>query len=174
MDVPVKGGEIRIPAGLAKVALVERHHRTGTIQLGLVSGFGLTGSCAIASTVAHDCHHMLVVGTCDEDMALAANKLAEVGGGQVVVLNGQVIALVELAIGGLMSTEKAEKVAQKVTGIVDAFRSCGCTINNPNMTMSLLALVVIPEIRISDKGLVDVERFAFIPFVEGPAGQEQL
>ena len=174
MDVPVKDGEIRIPAGLAKVALVERHHQTGTIQLGLVSGFGLTGSCAIASTVAHDCHHMLVVGTGDEDMALAANKLAEVGGGQVVVLKGQVIALVELAIGGLMSTEKAEKVAQKVTRILDAFRSCGCKLNNPNMTMSLLALVVIPEIRISDKGLVDVEHFAFIPFVEGPAGQEQL
>jgi adenine deaminase len=174
MDVTVKDGEIQIPAGLAKVALVERHHQTGTIQLGLVSGFGLTGSCAIASTVAHDCHHMLVVGTCDEDMALAANKLAEVEGGQVVVLKGKVIALIELAIGGLMSTEKAEKVAQKVTRIVDAFRSCGCKINNPNMTMSLLALVVIPEIRISDKGLVDVEHFAFIPFVEGPAGQEQL
>lgn len=174
MDVPVKDGEIQIPAGLAKAAIVERHHKTGTIQLGLVSGFGLTEPCAIASTVAHDCHHILVIGTSDKDMALAANKLAEVGGGQVVVLKGKVIALIELAIGGLMSTEKAEKVAQKVTKIVAAFRSCGCKLNNPNMTMSLLALVVIPEIRISDKGLVDVEHFRFIPFVEGPAGQEQL
>jgi len=174
MDVPVKDGEIQIAAGLAKVALIERHHKTGAIQLGLVSGFGLTEPCAIASTVAHDCHHMLVVGTSDKDMALAANKLAEVGGGQVVVLKGKVIALIELAIGGLMSTEKAEKVAAKATKIVDAFRSCGCKLNSPNMTMSLLALVVIPEIRISDKGLVDVERFMFIPFVVGPAGQEQL
>ena len=174
MDVPVKDGEIQIAAGLAKVALIERHHKTGAIQLGLVSGFGLTEPCAIASTVAHDCHHMLVVGTSDKDMALAANKLAEVGGGQVVVLKGKVIALIELAIGGLMSTEKAEKVAAKATKIVDAFRSCGCKLNSPNMTMSLLALVVIPEIRISDKGLVDVEHFMFIPFVVGPAGQEQL
>jgi len=173
-DLRVKDGKIQVPAGLAKVALVERHHRTGTLQLGLVSGFGLTEPCAIASTVAHDCHHMLVVGTSDEDMALAVNKLAQVGGGQVVVLKGKVIALIELAIGGLMSVEKAEKVAQKVTRIVDGFRACGCKLNNPNMTMSLLALVVIPELRISDKGLVDVERFKIIPFVEGPAGQEQL
>jgi adenine deaminase len=169
MVVPVKEGEIQIPPGMAKVALVERHHKTGTIQLGLVSGFGLTEPCAIASTVAHDCHHMLVVGTSDMDMALAANKLAEVDGGQVVVLKGKVIALIELVIGGLMSTEKAEKVAHKVTLIVEAFRSCGCTINNPNMTMSLLALVVIPEMRISDKGLVDVAHSTIRPVIEGPA-----
>ena len=169
MDVPVKDGEIQIPPGLAKVALVERHHKTGNIQLGLVSGFGLTKPCGIASTVAHDCHHMLVIGTNEKDMALAANKLAEVGGGQVVVMQGKVIGLVELTIGGLMSTEIAEKVAQKVTHILEGFRSCGCTINNPNSTMSLLALVVIPQLRISDKGLVDVEHFTFIPVVVGAA-----
>lgn len=170
MDVPVKEGTIQIPSELAKVALVERHHKTGIIQLGLVKGFGLSESCAIASTVAHDCHHMLVVGTSDKEMALAANKLGEVGGGQVVVLNGKVVALVELTIGGLLSTEKADEVAAKVTQIIEAFHSCGCTLNNPNMTMSLLALVVIPEIRISDKGLVDVENSRLIPVIEGQAG----
>jgi adenine deaminase len=166
VDLLLADGKVLIPPGLAKAAIVERHHKTGTIQLGLVNGFGLSEPCGIASTVAHDCHHMLVLGTSDTDMALAANKLTEVGGGQVVVMKGKVIALVELEIGGLMSTEKADKVAQKITQIMDAFRSCGCPLNSPNMTMSLLALVVIPEVRISDKGLVDVERSAFLPLFE--------
>ena len=170
VDLPLVDGQVHIPPGLVKVALVERHHKTGTIQLGLVSGFGLSVPCGIASTVAHDCHHMLVIGTSDTDMALAANKLAEVGGGQVVVMKGKVIALVELEIGGLMSTEKADKVAQKITRVMDAFRACGCQLNSPNMTMSLLALVVIPEVRISDKGLVDVERSAFLPLFEDHSG----
>jgi len=169
MAVPVKDGEIQIPAGLAKVALVERHHKTGIVQLGLVSGFGLTEACAIASTVAHDCHHMLVIGTNETDMAIAANKLAETGGGQVVVKKGKVIGLVELTIGGLMSNERAEKVAKKVDSILEGFRACGSMLNNPNMTMSLLALVAIPEMRISDKGLVDVAHFTFRPVIEGPA-----
>ncbi|MDP2976825.1 MAG: adenine deaminase C-terminal domain-containing protein, partial [Anaerolineales bacterium] len=125
--------------------------------------------CAIASTVAHDSHNMIVVGTDEADMALAANKLAEVGGGQVVVKQGQIIGLVELNIAGLMSTERAEKVAKKAISILDGFRACGCKLNNPNMTLSLLALVVIPELRISDKGLVDVTRFEFLPVVQGPA-----
>jgi adenine deaminase len=111
---------------------------------------------------------MLVVGTNESDMAMAANKLAEIEGGQVVVKKGEVIGLVELTIGGLMSTEKAEKVAEKANTILEGFRSCGCTINNPNMTMSLLALVVIPEMRISDKGLVDVAHFTIRPVVEDP------
>ena len=169
MALPIKDGEIQLTPGLAKVALIERHHQTGIIQLGLVSGFGFSEGCAIASTVAHDCHHMLVVGTDETDMAMAANKLFDTGGGQVVVKNGKVIGLVELAIGGLMSTEKADKVAQKANTILEGFRACGCALNNPNMTMSLLALVVIPEIRITDKGLVDVTHFTFIPVIEGPA-----
>ncbi len=169
MTVPVKEGEIQLLPGLAKVALIERHHKTGIVQLGLVNGFGFTEACAIASTVAHDCHHMLVVGTNKTDMAIAANKLAEIGGGQVVVKKGKIIGLIELTIGGLMSTEKAGKVAKKANTILEGFRSCGSTLNNPNMTMSLLALVVIPEMRISDKGLVDVTHYTFRPVIEGPA-----
>jgi adenine deaminase len=137
--------------------------------MGLVSGFGFNCACAIASTVAHDSHQMIVVGTDEKDMALAANKLAEVCGGQVMVKNGQVIGLVELAIGGLMSTEQAGKVAEKANTILNGFRACGCSLNNPNMQLSLLALVVIPELRLTDKGLVDSTSFNFLPVIEGPA-----
>jgi adenine deaminase len=169
MALPVKSGEVQLEMGVAKVALVERHHRTGIVQLGLVSGFGFNEECAIASTVAHDCHHMLVVGTNDRDMAMAANKLADTCGGQVVVKNGKIIGLVELCIGGLMSIEKAKKVARKANTILEGFKACGCALNNANMTLSLLALVVIPELRLSDKGLVDVVHFTTKPVVQGPA-----
>jgi adenine deaminase len=170
LEAPTRDGEVLgdIAHDLAKVAVVERHHNSGTMQVGLVSGFGFNLPCAIASTVAHDCHQMIIVGTDEMDMALAANKLAEVGGGQVVVKNGQVIGLVELAIGGLMSTESAQIVAGKATTVLNGFRACGCSLNNPNMQLSLLALVVIPELRLTDKGLVDGTSFTFVPVVEGP------
>jgi adenine deaminase len=167
-NLPVKDGQVLLEGDVAKVVVVERHHASGIVQLGLVSGFGLKGNCGIASTVAHDCHHMLVIGTSETDMALAANTLARSGGGQVVVKDGLVIGEIELAIGGLMSTGHAEEVARKAETILAGFRQCGCRLNNANMTMSLLALVVIPELRISDRGLVDVRRQAFIPVVEDP------
>ena len=148
---------------LAKVALVERHRGTGGIQVGFVHGFGFNHPCAVGSTVAHDSHQMLVVGTDEACMARAANRLAEVGGGQVVVKHGEVIGLVELPIAGIMSDERAERVAHKAEGVLRGFRECGCTLNNANMQLSLLSLVVIPELRISDKGLVDVDRFEIIP-----------
>lgn len=151
---------------LAKVALVERHRATGEVTVGLVHGFGFTERCAIASTVAHDSHHMIVVGTDDTLMAQATNYLAEIGGGQVVIKDGEIVGLVELPIAGLMSNERAEVVARKAATVLDGFRACGCRLNNPNMQLSLLALVVIPELRISDKGLVDVTRFEFTPVLE--------
>jgi adenine deaminase len=160
----------KVPADLAKdvakVALVERHHKTGEVQIGFVQGFGLKVPCAMASTVAHDSHHMLVVGTDDASMALAANELQKVGGGQIVVREGKVTALVNLPIAGLMSDEPAQTVADKMEHLLEAFRECGCMLNNANMTLSLLALVVIPDLRISDKGLVDVNSFEFIPVLE--------
>ncbi len=148
-----------------RIALVERHNGTGEVVNGFVSGFGFTGHMAMASTVAHDSHHMVVVGTSEQDMALAANKLAEVGGGVVVMRQGHVLALVELPIGGLMSSERAEVVAAKSEKMVQAMRDCGCTLNNAYMQLSLLALVVIPELRISDMGLVDVTTFQHVPVV---------
>lgn len=171
LDVAVKDGQILSGArqDLAKIALVERHRATGDIQVGLVHGFGLEGRCALATTVAHDSHHLIIVGTDDTNMALAANTLAEAQGGQVVVREGEVIALVELPIAGLMSAEPAETVARKAEQLLAGFRACGCTLNNANMQLSLLALVVIPDLRISDKGLVDVNAFDFIPLVAEPS-----
>jgi adenine deaminase len=168
-DVQPVNGEIKVDMerDIAKIALVERHKGTGRIMLGFVSGFGFDSPCAIASTVAHDSHHMIVVGTDEASMAVAGNRLAKSGGGQVVVKNGKVIGQVELKIAGLMSNEKADVVAKKAETILKGFRDCGCKLNNPNMQLSLLALVVIPELRISDKGLVDVTKFNFVPVVEG-------
>jgi adenine deaminase len=167
-DVQPENGEIKVDMerGIAKIALVERHKGTGGITMGLVSGFGFASKCAIASTVAHDSHHMIIVGTDEESMAVAGNSLARSGGGQVVVKNGKVIGQVELKIAGLMSDEKADVVAKKAETILKGFISCGCKLNNPNMQLSLLALVVIPELRISDKGLVDVTQFKFVPVLE--------
>jgi adenine deaminase len=168
MQVLAKGGEISLPQerDLAKIALVQRHEGTSGVTVGLVSGFGFTEKCGIASTVAHDSHHMIVVGTDEADMAKAANSLARSGGGQVVVKNGQVVGQVDLQVAGLMSTERADVVAKKAATVLEGFRGCGCSLNNPNMQLSLLALVVIPELRISDKGLVDVTAFKLIPVVE--------
>lgn len=147
-------------ADVCQIALVERHRATGKVVNAFVSGFGYDVLCAVASTVAHDSHHMIVVGTSKADMALAANKLAAVQGGIVVVREGKVEALIELPIAGLMSDERAEIVAAKASRMVEAMVACGCKLNNAYMQHSLLALVVIPEIRISDQGLIDVTRFA--------------
>lgn len=168
LEVFSQGGEVHadLEKDLAKVAVVQRHRGMSGITVGLVSGFGFKTGCAIASTVAHDSHHMIVVGTDDADMAVAANKLAEIGGGQIVVRNGQVIGLVELGIAGLMSAKRADLVAKEAATVLEGFRTCGCRLNNPNMQLSLLALVVIPELRISDKGLVDVTKFDFVPVLE--------
>jgi adenine deaminase len=168
-EVQPENGEVKpdISRDIAKIAIVRRHDGMDGVTMGLVSGFGFTSKCAIASTVAHDSHHMIIVGTDEESMAVAGNSLARCGGGQVVVKNGKVIGQVELKIAGLMSTEKAYVVAKRAETILKGFQSCGCTLNNPNMQLSLLALVVIPELRISDKGLVDVTQFKFIPVVEG-------
>lgn len=144
---------------ICQIALVERHRGTGGVVNGFVSGFGYDVPCAVASTVAHDSHHMIVVGTSKEDMALAANHLGKVGGGITVFSDGQEIATVELPIAGLMSDERAEIVATKAASMVAAMAKCGCKLNNAYMQHSLLALVVIPEIRISDLGIIDVTKF---------------
>jgi adenine deaminase len=169
MTLRLAGGQIQAEPGtsLAKVAIVERLHASGRVMPGLVTGFGLTGSCAIASSVAHDCHHIVVIGTQDAEMALAVNTLAEMGGGQVVVKDGKVIGRVELPVAGLMSGETAALVARNAESILQGFRLCGCRIHNPNMQLSLLALPVIPELRLTDLGLVDVVNFGFIPVIEG-------
>ena len=160
-ELSVESGLIAgdITADICQIALVERHRATGGVTNAFVSGFGYDSNCAIASTVAHDSHHMIVVGTNKQDMALAANRLREVGGGVTLFAGGQEKALVEMPIAGLMSDEASTIVAAKADRLVAAMADCGCTLNNAYMQHSLLALVVIPELRISDIGLVDVRSF---------------
>ena len=157
----VEGGVVQMDsdADVCQIALVERHRATGTVTNGFVSGFGYDVPCAMASTVAHDSHHMIVVGTSKPDMALAANRLREIGGGVVLYRDGEELALIELPIAGLMSDRPARQVADAADALMAAMRDCGCSLNNAYMQHSLLALVVIPELRISDKGLIDVTRF---------------
>jgi adenine deaminase len=157
----VRDGLVAMDRGgdVCQIALVERHRATGKVTNAFVSGFGYRVDCAVASTVAHDSHHMIVVGTDKADMAAAANRLAEVGGGVAVVSGGRELALIELPIAGLMSDARAEAVAAKADRMIQALRQCGCTLNNAFMQHSLLALVVIPALRISDVGLIDVVAF---------------
>ncbi len=147
---------------LAKVAVVERHRGSGRVGLGFVTGFGLRQG-ALASTHAHDAHNVVVVGVDDADMAAAVNHLARVGGGQVAVADGQVVAEVPCPIGGLLSDRPVEEVAAQMRRAADAARRLGCTLPEPFMAMSFLALSVIPELRITDRGLVDTVRFELVP-----------
>jgi adenine deaminase len=165
LTLPVTGGLVTgDPAqDTCQIALVERHRaiapEDGGVVNAFVAGFGYDVDCAVASTVAHDSHHMIVVGTSRADMALAANRLGQVGGGVVVFKDGVEQALIPLPVAGLMSDATAEVVAKQADGMVAAMQDCGCQLNNAYMQHSLLALVVIPELRISDQGLVDVRLF---------------
>ncbi len=160
-DLPVEDGLVAMDraSDVCQIAVVERHRGTGKVTNAFVSGFGYRQDCALASTVAHDSHHIIVVGTNKEDMALAANRLGEVGGGVVLFSKGQELALIEMPVAGLMSDERAEIVAAKADRLIEAMRAMGCDLNNAYMQHSLLALVVIPELRISDVGLIDVRTF---------------
>ena len=158
-ELPVRGGEVRPEGEVARIALVERHRGTGGVTNGFVQGFGYEPGMALASTVAHDSHHMIVVGTDEAMMAQAANRLGEVGGGATLWQDGEERALVRLPIAGLMSDAPAPDVAEAAEALTRAMRDAGCTLNNAFMQHSLLALVVIPELRISDRGLIDVTRF---------------
>ena len=166
--LPVHAGQVKgnIAQDVCKIALIERHRGTGNVQMGFVHGFGFNLPCAVASTVAHDSHHMIVVGTDEAHMALAANSIAQCGGGLLVAHTGKVRAKVEMPIAGLMSDKPAEIVAQQAEALLAEMRACGCHLNNANMQLSLLALVVIPELRISDMGLVDVTHFKLINVIE--------
>ena len=148
-----------------KLACLDRHHKSGDISLAFAHGFQLKKG-AVASTVAHDSHNLLVMGLNDEDMAFAANHLVEIGGGMVVVEDGKVLAEIPLPVAGLMSDERAEIVVKHVQKLERAWEDLGCPIHAPFMTLSLIALPVIPDIRITNRGLVDVSNFEFIPVIE--------
>ncbi len=147
---------------LAKLAVVERHRGTGNIGLGFVRGLGLRGG-AIASTVAHDSHNVVVAGTNDADMWEAIKGLEKMQGGLVAVKDGAPLAAVRLPIAGLMSDAPFEYVVSEVNDVLAAARALGSPLRDPFMTLAFLALPVIPSLRLTDRGLVDVERFCLVP-----------
>ena len=162
-DLPFRSGERHAdPArDLLKVCVLERHGRNGNVGRGFVKGFGLERG-ALASSVGHDSHNLCVLGASDEDMALAVNRVIELGGGFVAVCDGQVAAELPLPIAGLMSGGSAEMVRPGVATLRHAVRAMGCPLAGPLLQLSFLPLPVIPHLKITDRGLVDVDRFELI------------
>jgi adenine deaminase len=146
---------------LAKIAVVERHHRSGNVGVGLVRGFGLRAG-AFASTVAHDAHNIVVVGADDASMLACVQRLAQLGGGVAVARDGAVVGELALPIAGLLSEEPAEVVVRTLEGLEVQLARVGVHVDTPFMALSFLALSVIPALKLTDQGLVDVERFALV------------
>jgi adenine deaminase len=149
-------------ADILKLAVIERHRASGNIGLGLVKGFGLKAG-ALASSVAHDSHNIIVVGVNDQEMGHAVEEIVKMKGGFVAVQGGDVKASLPLPVAGLMSLDPAEVVASRMEKVKEAVRDLGSPLTNPFLTLSFLALPVIPELKLTDKGLVDVSEFRIIP-----------
>jgi adenine deaminase len=166
LEAPVVAGAVpaSLELDLAKAASIERHGGAGTIGLGFVQGLGLQRG-AVATTVAHDAHNLLVIGMDDRDMLLAVETLAAAGGGMVAVAEGRVLALVELPIAGLMSERPVAEVAGQVAALDAAYKALGCPLEYPFMMVSILSLGVIPALRITNRGLVDGVAFELVPAV---------
>ena len=164
--MPVVNGELHADAkrDILKVAVFERHKQTGTVGYGFVKGFGIKKG-AMAQTVAHDAHNLLVVGTNDEDMALASNTLIACGGGMVAVADGKVLGLVPLPIAGIMNDSPLEEMSEKVQGLEKAWEEIGCKLPSPFMTMALIPLACLPELRLTNRGLVDCRTFQFTDLI---------
>lgn len=162
VTLKVENGEIKSDTAqdVLKTFVFERHKATGKHGVGFTKGFHVKCG-AMASTVAHDAHNLLVIGTNDEDMALAANTLINCGGGEVIVKNGKVLACVPLPFAGIMSTDPAEVMDAKVAELEKAWAEIGCDIQSPFMTMALIPLACLPELRLTDRGLVDCTKFCF-------------
>ncbi|MGD2036463.1 MAG: adenine deaminase [Desulfobacterales bacterium] len=151
---------------LLKIAVVERHRGTGNIGRGYIKGFGLKQG-ALASSVAHDSHNIIVVGTADEDMQAALEAVVEMGGGLAAVSNGRLLAGLALPIAGLMSLEPVRTVRDQLERLIEIAHELGTTLQDPFMTLSFMALPVIPELKLTDMGLIDVSKFEVVPlFVE--------
>ena len=147
---------------LVKLAVVERHQGSGKVGLGFVKGLGLKRG-AIAGSVGHDCHNVTVAGVADSEMLAAVEAVKHLGGGLVAVLEGEVIAAVPLPIGGLMSDQPVAVVRSQMDSLLLATQRLGSPLHDPFMHLGFLALEVIPSLKLTDQGLVDVERFGFVP-----------
>jgi adenine deaminase len=156
------GNAVADPArDLLKLAVIERHQATGNVGLGFVHGLKLKRG-AIGSSVAHDSHNIIVAGTDDDDLMTAARAIAAMQGGLVAVANGEVLARVPLPIAGLMSDQPIERVRSQMDQLVDVARDLGTDLHAPFMALAFLALPVIPELKLTDRGLVDVNKFDFV------------
>jgi adenine deaminase len=140
--------------------VIERHRATGNVGMGFVRGFGLRRG-AMASSVANDCHNLVVVAADDEDGMVAARAVADMGGGIAVASGGELQATIALPLAGLMADREPEVVADELDAVTDVVRQLGCTVPAPFMAMSFVALPVIPHLKLTDRGLVDVDAFAF-------------
>lgn len=162
--LPGRDGLLQADAGqdVLKLAVIERHKASGHIGLGFVRGFGIQRG-AIASTVAHDSHNLVIAGTNDADMLFAAQEVAKMDGGWIVVCEGKVLASLALPIAGLLSDQPLEVVAQHNLELIEATRELGGNAPNPFMSLSFLALPVIPSLKLTDLGVVDVDKFALVP-----------
>jgi adenine deaminase len=147
---------------LVKIAVLERHHASGRVGLGFATNVGLKRG-AFASTVAHDAHNVVVLGVDDADMAACALRMPEIGGGIVIAEGGQVVEELPLPVAGLMSDQPLAAVHRRMHSMEQRLAGMGVTMNAPFMTLSFLALSVIPELKITDRGLVDVSRFELVP-----------
>jgi adenine deaminase len=167
-EVGVRDGlaEVSISRDVLKAAVVERHHATGRKAVAFAQGFGFKEG-AVASTVAHDSHNLLVVGADESDMAFAAGVVANQGGGMVAVRGKRILGDIKLPVAGLLSARPVEEVAAEAESLLEAWRGMGCDLVEPFMTMSLMTLTVVPELRLTDKGLLDTNRFRFVEPVLG-------
>lgn len=156
----VKGGAVvsDVSRDLLKLAVVERHSASGRVAAALVKGFGLTRG-ALASSIAHDAHNILAVGVEDGDLYAAVREIERLQGGLVAVAGGRVLASLPLPVAGLLSDQPLEAVVEGLAGVEAAATALGCTLDSPFSTLSFLALPVIPRVRLTDLGLVDVDRF---------------
>ncbi|MDQ2888232.1 MAG: adenine deaminase [Chloroflexota bacterium] len=162
-EAPLRGDEIVAAPerDLLKLAVIERHHASGRVGLGLVKGFGLKRG-ALASSVAHDAHNIVIAGANDRDILHAARLLEEMGGGFACVVDGVVRAVVPLPLGGLVSQLPAAELVQQLRALDAAAAELGCTLEHPCMTLSFLSLSVIPALKLTDQGLIDVDTFSLV------------
>ncbi len=166
-EAKVEGGfaVADVARDILKMAVIERHLASGNVGLGFVKGFGLKRG-ALGSSVAHDSHNLVLLGTNDEDMLLAARRIERMRGGLAVVADGRVVASLPLSIAGLMSERPYEEVSENLQSLLDAAHDLGSELHDPFMTLSFLALPVIPSLKLTDRGLVDVTQFKFVPLFE--------
>ncbi len=161
LEIGEDGRQVDLARDIVKVAVIERHGRSGSIGVGFVTGFGLKRG-AIASSVGHDSHNVAVIGTCDADMRIAAEQVAQLQGGFVVVESGRVVGQIALPIAGLMSDKPFDEIESALETLRAKARALGCSVREPFLLISFLPLSVIPHLKVTDQGLVDVDRFALI------------